>query len=53
VSQKKYEMGALAVKILIERIGKGAPPMSNQVILEPELVIRTSCGYRFHGYQSE
>ena len=53
VSQKKYEMGALAVKILIEKIRNAAPPMANQVILEPELVIRTSCGYRLHGYQSE
>ena len=53
VSQKKYEMGALAVKILIEKIKSGAIPMSNQIILEPELIIRTSCGYRLRGYQSE
>lgn len=53
VSQKKYEMGALAVKILIEKIKNGAIPMSNQIILEPELIIRASCGYRLRGYQSE
>jgi LacI family transcriptional regulator len=53
VSQKKYEMGALAVKILIEKIKNGSPPMANQIILEPELIIRTSCGYQLHGYQTE
>lgn len=53
ISQKKYEMGALAVKMLIEKIKNSIPPMSNQIILEPELIIRTSCGYRLRGYQSE
>ena len=53
VSQKKYEMGSLAVKNLIDKIEKGALPMLNQVILEPELVIRRSCGYHLYGYQSE
>lgn len=53
VSQKKYEMGALAVKILIEKIKNSGIPMSSQTILEPELIIRKSCGYRLYGYQSE
>lgn len=53
ISQKKYEMGALAVKILIDKIKNSTIPMSNQIILEPELIIRTSCGYRLRGYQSE
>ena len=53
VSQNKYEMGALAVKTLIEKIRDGAPSMANQIILEPELIIRNSCGYRLRGYQSE
>ena len=52
VSQKKYEMGSLAVKILIDKIKNGTPPMVNQTILEPELIIRSSCGYRLYGYQS-
>ncbi len=46
VSQKKYEMGSLAVKILIEKIEKGALPTINRMVLEPELIIRNSCGYR-------
>jgi LacI family transcriptional regulator len=45
VSQKKYEMGSLALKILIDKIEKGSPPMVNQIMLEPELIIRKSCGY--------
>lgn len=45
VSQKKYEMGSLAVKILIDKIEKQSSPMANQIILEPELIIRKSCGY--------
>jgi len=53
ISQKKYEMGSLAVKILIDKIENRSLPMANQIILEPELVIRNSCGYRLHGYQSE
>jgi LacI family transcriptional regulator len=53
ISQKKYEMGSLAVKILIDKIKNGSIPMANQIILEPELVIRNSCGYRLYGYQSE
>jgi len=46
ISQKKYEMGSLAVKILIDKIEKESPPMVNQIMLEPELIIRKSCGYR-------
>jgi LacI family transcriptional regulator len=53
VSQKKYEMGALAVRILIDKIKNGTPAGVNQIILEPELIIRNSCGYRLYGYQLE
>jgi len=53
ISQKKYEMGALAVKILIDKIKNGTPAGVNQIILEPELIIRNSCGYRLYGYQLE
>jgi LacI family transcriptional regulator len=44
VSQKRYEMGALAVKVLVEKIKEGSPRMANQIILQPELIIRKSCG---------
>ena len=49
VSQKKYEMGSLAVKILIDKIENSTLSMVNQIILRPELIIRSSCGYRLHG----
>jgi len=53
IGQKKYEMGALAVKTLVERIEgrKSGPP--EEIILEPELIIRKTCGFRSKGYQIE
>jgi LacI family transcriptional regulator len=50
VSQKKYEMGSLAVGLLIDRIEKKGLSTVQQVTLEPELIIRNSCGFRLHGY---
>jgi LacI family transcriptional regulator len=51
IGQKKYEMGALAVKTLVERIegGKGGSP--KEFILEPELIVRKTCGFYTKGYQ--
>ncbi len=53
IGQKKYEMGALAVKTLVERIEgrKSGPP--EEIILDPELIIRKTCGFRLKGYQIE
>jgi len=53
IGQKKYEMGTLAVKTLVERIegGKVGPP--KEIILEPELIIRKTCGFHSKGYQIE
>jgi len=53
IGQKKYEMGALAVKTLVDRIEgrKSGPP--EEIILEPELIIRKTCGFRLKGYQIE
>jgi LacI family transcriptional regulator len=53
VSQKKYEMGSLAVKVLIDKIQNGSPSRVHQTILEPELIIRNSCGYRLYGYSEK
>jgi LacI family transcriptional regulator len=50
ISQKKYEMGSIAVKILIDKIEKRTPLTTNQIFLEPELIIRNSCGFKLHGY---
>jgi DNA-binding LacI/PurR family transcriptional regulator len=43
ISQKKYTLGSMAVRRLMERI-EGAQP-GREWILEPELIIRKSCGY--------
>lgn len=42
VRQPKYEMGKLAVGILLDQIFKGSSSESKKCILEPELVVRTS-----------
>jgi len=51
VGQKKYEMGALAVKTLVERVEGGKAGSPKEIILEPELIIRKTCGFRLRGYQ--
>jgi LacI family transcriptional regulator len=53
VSQKKYEMGSLAAKTLINRIANEKPATVCQTILEPELIIRNSCGYKLYGYSEK
>ena len=53
VSQKKYEMGSLGVRILVDRLEKGAPQLVNRIVLEPELIVRGSCGYAARGYAIE
>jgi len=48
ISQKKYTLGSMAVRRLMERI-EGAQA-GREWILEPELIIRKSCGYLISGY---
>jgi LacI family transcriptional regulator len=52
IGQKKFEMGALAVKTLVERIegGEGKPP-TREISLKPELIIRKTCGFHLTGYR--
>ncbi len=50
ISQKKYEMGTMAVEILCKRIADSSAPVS-QIILQPEIVVRKSCGYH-HNYSA-
>lgn len=52
IGQKKYEMGSIAVHTLIERIEKGDGDRARQITLEPELIVRKSCGYHLRGYMS-
>jgi LacI family transcriptional regulator len=54
IGQKKYEMGSIAVKTLVEKIeGKEVRPSTKEIILKPELVIRNSCGFYMKGYQKD
>jgi len=53
VGQKTYEMGSIAVKTLVEKIEGGGHGVFRQIILEPELIIRESCGYKRRGYQKD
>jgi LacI family transcriptional regulator len=50
IGQKKYEMGSIAVHTLIERIERGDGDRARQITLEPDLIIRKSCGYHLRGY---
>ena len=51
IGQKKYEMGSIAVKTLVEKIEKGEAGSPEEIILEPELIIRKTCGFHLKGYQ--
>lgn len=44
VSQRKYEMGNLSVDILIDSIEQKHSGYIHKIVLEPELVLRESCG---------
>lgn len=50
LSQKTYEMGRVAVEILIAKIEKDTPYRVNKVVLEAELITRKSCGFHLRGY---
>jgi LacI family transcriptional regulator len=51
IGQKKYEMGALSVENLVEKIeGRKVGP-AKEIILNPELIIRRTCGFHLKGYQ--
>ncbi len=54
IGQKKFEMGALAAKILVEKIEENAAkPLTKEILLKPELIIRRTCGFHLKGYQLE
>ena len=49
VSQKKYTLGSMAVRRLMEKIE--GDQAGRECILEPELIIRRSCGFKVRGYR--
>lgn len=51
IGQKKFEMGAIAVEMLVEKIEKGDDrPSAKEIFLVPELIIRKTCGFHLRGY---
>ncbi|MFO7173034.1 MAG: substrate-binding domain-containing protein [Bacillota bacterium] len=44
VAQPTYQMGELAVQLLMERLEGRAGPEPRRVVLEATLVVRESCG---------
>jgi LacI family transcriptional regulator len=54
IGQKKFEMGAIAVEMLVGKIEKGDDRHSaKEIFLMPELIIRKTCGFHLKGYQME
>ena len=53
INQKKYEVGTLAVDILIKKIEQETASMARKIVLQPELIIRKSCGYAVKGYRTD
>jgi DNA-binding LacI/PurR family transcriptional regulator len=51
IGQKKFEMGSIAVKTLVEEIEGGPKGPAKEILLEPELIIRRTCGFHLKGYQ--
>ncbi len=50
INQKIYEMGALGVNVLLDKIEGRGPPRVQKIVLESTLIIRKSCGYQQKGY---
>jgi len=54
IGQKKFEMGTLAVRTLVEKIeGSEMKASAREILLKPELIIRKTCGFHLKGYQLE
>jgi DNA-binding LacI/PurR family transcriptional regulator len=51
ISQQKYEMGSIGVKILIDRIEQNTPRRVEKVVLKADLIIRKTCGFYPGGYK--
>jgi LacI family transcriptional regulator len=54
IGQKKFEMGAIAVETLVEKIEQGGSRASaKEIFLVPELIIRKTCGFHLKEHQIE
>lgn len=50
ITQNIHQMGTTGTETLINKIEGGGSHMVNQVIMEPKLVLRKSCGFHQKGY---
>jgi DNA-binding LacI/PurR family transcriptional regulator len=53
IGQKKFEMGSIAVKTLVEKVEGESKGLAKEILLKPELIIRRTCGFHLKGYQIE
>ena len=51
VAQKTANIGRLAVDVLLDKIDGASPPGLKQIVLDPKLIIRRSCGFALGGYK--
>ncbi|MEW6666725.1 MAG: substrate-binding domain-containing protein [Thermodesulfobacteriota bacterium] len=50
IRQNIYQTGNTSAEILINRIQRKGSDMVNQVIINSQLIIRESCGFKLRGY---
>ncbi|BBO87197.1 LacI family DNA-binding transcriptional regulator [Desulfosarcina ovata] len=53
INQQIIEIGRLSVNLLVDRIEKKSAPLVSKIVLQPELVIRKSCGFHLKGYRTD
>lgn len=51
MEQPTARLGMLAARMLFDRIESGAPAAAQEIVLQPKLKIRRSCGNRKHIYE--
>jgi LacI family transcriptional regulator len=50
IGQKKFDLGGQAVRMLVTRIEAAEGTAPKETVLQPELVIRKTCGFHLRGY---
>lgn len=53
INQKTYEMGALGVNVLLDKVEGEGPERVQKIVLQSKLIIRQSCGYPRGGYRPD
>ncbi|SDP42547.1 LacI family DNA-binding transcriptional regulator [Desulforhopalus singaporensis] len=50
VSQAPHDMGSTGAELLIAKIDQQSSAITSQIVMEPRLIVRNSCGFNLHGY---